>query len=627
MGFLVLVLLTSLALLAGLSIARRITYDSRAERLLAATMIASAAILAAVHGCGFLGVLTTHNLGFVALVLFAALIAISSVHAAPGHLRGSLKDLALPFVLPAEAIAITWRARSFAFVGVVASILILAYTGCISYLAPSDAWDGIFYHETMIGYAIQNHGYAIVDVPAKLIHVNTFPRNCEMTSLWFVIFTDRRFVDILDNVYSVPVALAVFCLVRRFTRNTPTALGWMSCLLLMPGYYLQLHSNYIDIHAFAFYAAGLYFGTRLDLRLRDGIVASVCYGLLFGAKSFALAWTPILCFVTLVLLMAKHVRARPAALVGTMLAGVVLIAAFGAPIYVRNWTHYHNVIHPYRLDPVTHKLRSNELGAADDNKPLAATILDIAEAPKPGFDYADKRQGGYGLGFPFLLLPLAGLALPACLWRWLGDLASRRSRGTTSATTGNLVATLVPPLTTVAYTTALWLARYNYAFVLGALVLLAWFLARERRLAEGIFAVCIVTGLMWLHWAKPAWLVTFDEARRLARLTPAERATQSTVGWSIDRGVAKERERLPAGAVVVYSDDIEFPAVLWNETYTNRLQYVPMADGERVLRRLDELRARWFVTANLAPFFEKRSDWRKLGQVSSRPVYAFERVR
>lgn len=621
----VFVCLSTLALLAGLSIARRIGYASRAERLLAGSMLATALMLAVVHTTGFLDVLTRAVVGAAALVVFSAALAASSLRAPAGHLHDCVRDLALPFVLPAEALVLTARARSFAFLGVAGSIVLLAYTGWISYLAPSDGWDGIVYHESMVGYAIQNHGYALASTPANLVHINTFPRNCEMTNLWFVLFWDRRLIDIVNNAYSVPLALAVFCLCRRYS-STIDALGWTSCFILVPGYSLQLHSNYIDIHAASFYFAGLHFGTRLALRLRDALVASLCYGLLLGAKSFALAWTPVLCFVTILLLCVRHFRTRPRAVVGALVAGLALLLAFGAPIYVRNWAVYHNPVYPYIYDAQTHKLSSPAIGATEFNKPLLGTITDMLAPPKPGYDYVDTRQFGYGLALPFFTAPLGLLALAVCLVRWLADISHRITKTGGDPLIQNLVLTLFAPLTTYFYTPAFWLARYNYPLIGGVFILVAWFLGKAKRFADGTIALNVVTGMMWLYWADPAWLVTFAEAKRLAHLTPAERATQTTIGWSLSRPTAEAREHLRRGEVVAYTDDIEFPAVLWNERFSNRVVYVPMTSDEGVLRELDAIGAKWFVTSRLAPFFDRQTSWRRVGPVSGRPLYAYERI-
>src|SRR5438874_2520793 len=81
------------------------------------------------------------------------------------------------------------------------ALAVLLFSMLQAYLFPSDAWDGIWYHELTIGYAIQHHGYRAIDLPPALIQqANGYPRNVEMTALWFVFFTDRRLVDVVNAV-------------------------------------------------------------------------------------------------------------------------------------------------------------------------------------------------------------------------------------------------------------------------------------------------------------------------------------------------------------------------------------------------------------------------------------------
>ena len=53
----------------------------------------------------------------------------------------------------------------------------------------------------MVAFAIQNHGFSMVDLPfGGAQKINVYPRLCEMTQLWFVIFTDRRVIDMVSHV-------------------------------------------------------------------------------------------------------------------------------------------------------------------------------------------------------------------------------------------------------------------------------------------------------------------------------------------------------------------------------------------------------------------------------------------
>jgi hypothetical protein len=631
-GFVLFLALSAFAFLAATAVARRASYDGRAECLLAVFMLWSTIILAPIHALGLTGTLTRSNLALASAAVSAVVFVAAS--GARWRERGidAIRTIGEFFTLPIEALAIAWRARSLLFLAILATFAVLAWTAWLSYLAPSDAWDSLWYHETMVGFAIQNHGYRIVEASPILTPVNVFPRNCEMTSLWFVFFTDRRWIDIINDVYALPVMLAMYCLTKRYAGNRLHAIGWACSLVLMPGFALQLRSSYIDIHALSFYLAALHFGTRPNLRLRDGWMAAMCLGLLLGAKSFALAWTPVLAMVTLIGLLPRHLRKRRAATIATVAGGVVLIVALGGIIYIRNWVHFHNPIWPYRLDlpklgisfPGTEPLSSTEF-----HRPYRQMLEDILSVPSPGYDYPDTKKQGYGMAVPFLVLPLAMAAVPWIAFEGFAALMSRRTGETKSGDSGvgNLLLTVLAPLTSAFHSPALWLSRYNFHVVAGLLIVLSWVGRRLPRLAEGTTVACAVTGLMWLYWAKPAWFCNSTQAMALARMKPDERVAFTGAGWSIAPEVALAREHeLGPGDVVAFTDDSEFYSQLWNERFSNLLVYVPMGPADDVMQRLEQVRAKWFVTRALAVPFDASSKWQRVGNVSSHPVAAFRRV-
>src|SRR5262249_47053470 len=124
---------------------------------------------------------------------------------------------------------------------------------------------------------------------------------------------------------------------------------------------------------------------------------------------------------------------------------------------------------------------------------------------------------------------------------------------------------------------ALWQARYNVHLAAGLMFLVAWASGPRatRRIAEGVAAATIITGLVTVWWAKPGWGLDIAGTLDLASRPEWERATLPPAGWSIAPEVAAAREReLGPGSVVVFSDDVTFPSVLWNEHYTNRLLYL-----------------------------------------------------
>ena len=121
--------------------------------------------------------------------------------------------------LPFDAISTAYRARSFALVGIIASLALIMWTAITSYFAPPwPHYDCLWYHDTIIGFTLQNHGFRIVSLPPSLARVNAYPRACEMTQLWFVIFTDRRLIELSNSLIAPAFIAGSYLLCWRFLK-------------------------------------------------------------------------------------------------------------------------------------------------------------------------------------------------------------------------------------------------------------------------------------------------------------------------------------------------------------------------------------------------------------------------
>ncbi len=638
LGFLLFLALSVGAFVASLAVVRRGAWEGTAERFLAAFMVWSTVILVPIHVLGLTQTLTRPNLAIASIVMSGAVFALAARPDFRGYAHYAATEMASYLRLPFRALALAWHGRSLLFLGVLLAYGVFAWTALISYLAPSDGWDGLWYHESMVGFAIQNHGYRIVEASEHITPINSFPRNCEMISLWFVFFTDRRLIDIVENVYAIPVMLALYCMTKRFCQDRLQAAAWACAFLAVPGVALQFHSAYVDIHALAFYLAALHFGTRLNIRIRDGLLTALCLGLMLGAKSWAVTWTPAIAFVALARVVYTHGRTRKRDTALLVAASVGIIGALGLIIYIRNTIHYGNPIWPYRVTlPIVHRELPGfeKLSSTDFNRSIGQVFEAILAPPQPGRDFPDTQQFGYGLAVPFVLVPMAGLT-----FLWILFNAAVAVRGRLSGDRGafdperhgaravNLLWTLIPPIIGIVYSPALWLARYNYHVLAGIFIALSFLGKSLPRVSEGLMVVVFATGGMWLYWAKPAWFVDFGQVQALLHKDAEGRAASTTIGWSTapETALARERELGP-GDVVAYSDEVEFYANLWNERFSNRLEYVPPSPPDGMASRLDALGAKWFVTGSMVSAFDTRPGWQRVGNVSGMPVVAFRRVR
>ena len=643
MGFAALAALTLLAFAAAAGVAVRLAYGSRAERMLATFLCWNLTVLLPIHALGLTHALTARNLAAASAAFSLCVLVASSARTPRGaHLcavGATLRDLAL---LPRDALAECLRRRSLVLAGPVLVLGLLGWTAWLTWLAPHASWDGIWYHDTGVGYAIQEHGYGYWSMQSTFVQqANGYPRNCEMTNLWFVIFTDRRLLELPNSIVAVPFVLATYVLARRFSSDRVAAIGWACAILLMPGSALELRSTYVDLHVAVFHLAAMHFVTRPGMRIRDGWMAALTLALLVGSKGTALVWTPVLALLAVAWL-AAHTRHRARAFALTVAGSVVVICAMASLTYLRNWLHWHNPVWPVtvRIDKLhIHWPGLGDMGALDRDRPLKVILSEIAAVPTPGHDFADSRQFGYGLAVPFLLLPLAGLGLASALVAFGRDAARRLLRATPTPDLPKVTALLVLALYTFFCMKAspeLREARYNLHLPVGLMLLVAWL--DGRRPAAGLGASAAAASIVLfginLWWADPpVGEIGWDEAKAYAAMSPEARATTPPRknGWTLPHAtmVARERELGP-GAVVAYGEGTTFPSVLWNERYSNRLVYVPDGPPATVLARLDELGARWAVDRAPGGVFaaaQSRPDlWEPIGLASAGyPTTAFRR--
>jgi hypothetical protein len=628
-GWLTLITLSSLAFFASLSLSVRAGYDSRSELAVAIAGLWQGIIILPIFALGWMNRLTPMALGPSVLLLSIVAFAFSLPRGAPrAHLQNVSSALWGLVRLPWDAI---WSARrSFVLVGLVATAGCLIWTACLTYLAPSSAWDGIWYHEMIIGYAIQNRGFKVVEVPAWLQHVNGFPRVCEALNLWFVVFTDRRLIELANSVMGVPLTLAVYSIARRYTNRT-AAMGWACALLLMPGAVLQLASTYIDVHVAALFLGALLFCTKPELRLRDAWMAALWLGLLAGSKGLALAWVPLLGIVGLGRAIARNAR-RPWSVAGTILGGMALAFLIAAPFYLRNWFVFHNPFWPITVHSARfHVHWAGVHDVLEMNKPFKELMLGMLSAPVPGRDWPDTRLYGYGLGIPWLVFPVAVLALFIAVLKSAAYLAGLVPRDKRLA---NLLVVVFPMLLTIPTSPALWAARYNIHVPVAFMFLVAWLFGTRSLLQEAFTSVVIMTSIMMLWWAEPGWITHFPTALYLANQSPAERAAFHSADYTMARETALARDaELGRGDLAAYAETCQFPGLLWNESFSNRIEFFPPGprDPHEFLERVERSGAKWLAVGGGSPEWQvlttQPTNWEQVGVASNTgpPTIAFRR--
>ena len=173
MRWVLLAFLTLLAAFASVAVALRTKPAGRTELALTSCIVWNAIIGAPIYALGL-----THHLSATPLALLSAAFSTSVLVGASwrGSIGRSVREVAsgvvLIVTLPFEGLAIATRARSVVTLALALVAFLIVYLGIASYFTPSwRQWDALWYHEPIIGFTIQNHGFSPVDLPPDLHHL------------------------------------------------------------------------------------------------------------------------------------------------------------------------------------------------------------------------------------------------------------------------------------------------------------------------------------------------------------------------------------------------------------------------------------------------------------------------
>ena len=619
MRWVLLASLTSLAGLAALAAALRTKPSGRAELALTTCILWNAVIGCPIYALGLTSHLTARSLAWLSAAFFAAVFAATAWR---GDLGRSLRELGAAIVellaLPFAGIAMARRARSVVVVPLILLAILIVYTIITSYYSPSwRQWDALWYHETIIGLTIQNHGFAPADIPGDIQKANGYPRFCEMIQMWFVIFTDRRLVEVANSLIAPGLIYATYVIARRYTRDVVSCMGWAAVVMLMPTASYLLQSVYIDIHVALFVLAATHYATRPVYRLVDAWLAAVCITMAVGAKYLTLPPAGIITVIGLVRLVRHH-GLRLRSLV-TALGGFLLIGGMAASIFWRNWRHFKNPLWPdLEYDNAKYGIHfpfvSFQPNALDLNMPVKDLLDALTSVPYSVTGLGPKGQlYDYGLAVCMIVFPLSALALIGTVYLCGRDLVGRLFRvgALRSPLAHNALLVALPVIAQVWTSPAIWSSRYHIANVAALSCLVAFWGGRPRWSAfgEGAAAAAAIVSLIAFFWVKPRWLWSPSELIKLAAIPYPERevtpaATISkTMGIASGSAITKEvglaREKLKPGDIVAYFDNIQFPALLWNNTFSNRVLFAGAGVG--YFDRVNKMHAKWAYCRNGDP--------------------------
>src|SRR5262249_9710777 len=143
--------------------------NGRAELALVTLMLWNFLVMCPVYALGLTGHLDARTLALVSAPWFALVVAVARGRIPLSAFAKEVGHAAIAVGrLPLDGYLVTLRARSFVAIGVLFTFCMIVWTLVGAYLGPSwKQWDALWYHEPIVGFAIQNRGFSIVDLPLE----------------------------------------------------------------------------------------------------------------------------------------------------------------------------------------------------------------------------------------------------------------------------------------------------------------------------------------------------------------------------------------------------------------------------------------------------------------------------
>ena len=641
-----LVILTLLVLVTSIAVTR--TIASRAEAVVAGSLVFNAIIIAPIYLLGLTGHLNRWSLAFSAAVECAFLLGVVALRNGPESFRRLPLRMLTLAILPLAGIRRAWQKRSLITVCAMVATAMFPYMLLVSYLAPAwRDWDGLWYHEPLTGLTIQNHGFAAAPLPGGLQVINGVHRLSEMTQLWFAIYGGRRVVDIANAFFMPMYAASVFVLVRRYTKEVVSGVAWASAFVLLPGYLRLVQSTLVDPQACALLLAAAYYVTHPKLGRANGCWAILAMTLAVGAKIWSIVPIGLLSVFLLVRLLRRTRQNGGLATAGLVGLGTLCVLGMQAITYVRNLVLYKNPVWPI-LSYTNPKLGINwagglpldfekSRGGVDFNEPFSVFYRKMLAPPysvmSPGHYW---QVNDYGFAWAWVVLPIFAVVMFFVVVRWISSFAAirifrMRTAGPADVSTSSAMMLAIVAATSLYLSPAIFIARYHVAS-LGMLAgCLAWLVSRWRttRLSDDTALVASVGSLIMMSWAPtkhefvylyPAaqvwqWLKTPYPLRELQDIGTPENPKLLVSPVNTATGLARERE-LKAGAVIGF-DYIDYMSLLWNNDYSNKVVWL---GGNDPLAEAEQAGAVWIYTRGGTPLFSQiyaNPRWELIGPLES----------
>ena len=608
-----LVVLWALSIAAAFVVADRIA-EGRAEFLVVHGVVWTALVIGPMYVCGLCNVLTRAVVAPVTILVSLSAVLLTAGGYSAERNKQLRQRVWSMLRIPLDAMRITLRGNALLAFPLAIAMAYYVWQLISAYLAPAwGDWDALWYHEPIVAFSIQNHGFD--PVPLPLVHqlINGYQRFGEVTQTWWGLFAGRRVLDFAQLMF-IPMYLgATHGLAARFTRDKAIPIAWAAALLLMPGVSRQLRSSMVDVEGGALLLAAIYFVSHPTLTRRRMVLFLFAVTGAVGTKTLNVPLGGLACAVFAVRVLVQR-RELGRWWVGALgLGGGALVLSMLAFTHLRNWMHFKNPLWPVSLTVPSLGIdwpgAMPYTGSIDANMPFADLVEKLLTRPYTAAGGHTWHVDDYGFGVAWILFPLGAMACLAAPVAWLAMTAyarlKKRPPSVAAKTAGWAALVALFAIAGYRLSPSVHVPRYMLAPIACACAASCWLLqgrAWRRGMHVAVFTV-EVSGILMTYWSisppmpprDRIWVYTPKEILDMMRTPYPLREVARKFRAPVNEPVALAREEeIGRGDVVMFDTNEPWPAMAWNNDLSNKVYWID--DARDAKTQVDERNAKWVLT-------------------------------
>jgi hypothetical protein len=222
----------------------------------------------------------------------------------------------------------------------------------INLINPPFGWDSLNYHFTFpVEWLKQQNLHNPITINDDLAP-SYYPINGSLIYFWLMAPLKNVFLADLGQIpFFVISFLAVYGICRQLRIDTEYAFYAAALFTITPNYFKQTEIAYVDVMVCAWFLLGVYFWLSFynQREIKDVILFSAGLGLLIGTKTTALPYGAVLFILFLIVLLAHCKSLGLKKITFFILSSCLLITAFGAYGYIRNYLETGNPLYPMKI--------------------------------------------------------------------------------------------------------------------------------------------------------------------------------------------------------------------------------------------------------------------------------------